>query len=410
MASTSLDHLFALTNEYRSIKYDLRNMQVLMEHLDNPQRSFRSILVAGTNGKGSVAALLAAMMPGCGLYTSPHLSRINERIQIGNQEISDSDLQAAYARVAHAANEAKNLIYPPTYFELVTAMAFVHFQNRAGMAVLEVGLGGRLDATNVVRQDVSVITSIGLDHQEFLGSTLEQIASEKAGIIKNGEPVVIGPDAELDPICQQAGERLFRTKHIQRSERPLGNGRFEIDVVTPIRQYKGLRPQLAGRHQLDNVVIAIRAAECVKVSREHIEHGVNTAVWPGRLETIAGKPSFLLDGAHNEMAARALAVFLGEFHPDGVRMIFGCMRDKNYEEMLKVLQPYTREIIFTKPMQAKNARSLEPSKLQELVPQALVKPSLQEAIDHVRATASPDETVLICGSLYLVGEARAILL
>jgi dihydrofolate synthase/folylpolyglutamate synthase len=285
-------------------------------------------------------------------------------------------------------------------------MAFTYFQNRTNMAVLEVGLGGRLDATNVVRQDCSVITSIGLDHQEFLGNTLDLIAREKAGIIKGSEPVVIGPEAELDTICQQAGDRLFRTKHIQRKVRSLGGGRFELDIVTPIRQYKGLRPHLAGRHQLDNVVMAMRAAECVRVPRERIEHGVNTAVWPGRLETITGKPSFLLDGAHNEMAARVLSDFLGEFHPKGLRMIFACMRDKKYEEMLELLKPHAREMIFTV---ASSSRSIEPSALQELVPEARVEASLESAIAYVRATASAEETVLICGSLYLIGEARVAL-
>jgi dihydrofolate synthase/folylpolyglutamate synthase len=406
MSSISLDHLFSLTNEYRSIKYDLRNMQLLMDHLDNPQRTFRSILIAGTNGKGSVASLLSAMIPGAGLYTSPHLVKLNERIRIGNQEISDADLQAVYEQVFRAASEAKNLVYPPTYFELVTAMAFLYFKGRTNFAILEVGLGGRLDATNVVRQDASVITSIGFDHQEFLGNTLNQIATEKAGIIKGHEPVVIGPEAELDPICQQAGEHLFRTKHFHRTERAIGGGRYEMNLTTPIRQYKGLRPLLAGRHQLDNVVVAVRAAECVKVSKERIEHGVNTAVWPGRLETIPGNPSFLLDGAHNEMACGVLAEFLKEFYPGGVRLIFGCMRDKKYEEMLTILRPHAREMILTK---GSSPRFIEPSALLELVPGAHVEASLPDAIAYARSTASPEETVLVCGSLYLIGEARVLL-
>jgi dihydrofolate synthase/folylpolyglutamate synthase len=406
MSSISLDHLFSLTNEYRSIKYDLRNMQLLMDHLDNPQRSFHSILVAGTNGKGSVASLLAAMMPGAGLYTSPHLVKLNERIRIGNKEISDADLQSVYEQVFRVASEAKNLVYPPTYFELVTAMAFVYFKGRTNFAILEVGLGGRLDATNVVKQDVSVITSIGFDHQEFLGNTLDQIATEKAGIIKGHEPVVIGPEAELDPICQQAGEHLFRTKHFHRTERAIGGGRYELDLVTPIRQYKGLRPLLAGKHQLDNVVVAIRAAECVKVPKDRIEHGVNTAVWPGRLETIQGKPSFLLDGAHNEMACGVLAEYLKEIHPRGIRMIFGCMRDKKYEEMLAMLRPHAREMILTK---GASPRFLETSALLELVPDGHVEPTLADAIAYARTKSAPEETILVCGSLYLIGEARVLL-
>jgi dihydrofolate synthase/folylpolyglutamate synthase len=406
MNATSIEEIFSRTNEYRSIKYDLRNMQILMDRLDNPQRSFQSILIAGTNGKGSVAALLAAMIPDSGLYTSPHLVRLNERIRIGNQEISDGDLQAVYDQVSQTAAKTEGLIYPPTYFELVTAMAFTYFRSRTKLAILEVGLGGRLDATNVVRQDVSVITSIGYDHQEFLGNTLDLIAREKAGIIKGNEPVVIGPEAEFDPICDVAGERLYRTKHFHRTERSLGGGRFEVDITTPIRQYKGLRPLLTGRHQLDNVGMAIRAAECVKVPKERIEQGVNTAVWPGRLEVIPGVPEFLLDGAHNEMAANALAAFLAEFHPEKVRMIFGSMRDKKYSEMLQRLRPHSREIVFTK---ASNARSVEPEVLLETIPEGRVEPSISDAIAYMRRAASPSETILVCGSLYLVGEARAIL-
>src|SRR6185503_11071270 len=223
--------------------------------------------------------------------------------------------------------------------------AFLYFRDRVKFAVLEVGLGGRLDATNVVRQDVSVITSIGLDHQEFLGNTLEQIAVEKAGIIKTSEPVVIGPEAEYDIIRQHAAGRLYATKHLQREVRALGGGHFELDVTTPIRQYRGLRPALAGRHQLDNVVVAIRVAECLKLSREQIVQGVNNAVWPGRLETIAGHPSFLLDGAHNDMAMQALCAALAEFHPEGVRLIFACMADKDYRGMLNRLQPHVRDAV-----------------------------------------------------------------
>jgi dihydrofolate synthase/folylpolyglutamate synthase len=322
MTPADIAHLFSLTNEYRSIKYDLRNVQILLDRLGNPHHSFHSALIAGTNGKGSVVAMLSAMMPEAGVYISPHLQRLNERFRIGSTEISDEDLAAVYAEVSAAAADPSRFLYPPTYFEMTTAMAFTWFRDRVKFAILEVGMGGRLDATNVVRQDVSVITSIGLDHQAFLGNTLEQIATEKAGIIKTSEPVVVGPEAEYDVVRQHAGERLYTTQHLHREARSLGGGYFELDVTTPIRQYRGLKPSLAGRHQLDNVVVAIRTAECLKLSREQIEQGVNHAVWPGRLERIAGRPSFLLDGAHNDMAMQALCSALGEFYPQGVRLIF----------------------------------------------------------------------------------------
>src|SRR5215475_7215710 len=210
-------------------------MRALAAALGNPQNAFRSVLIAGTNGKGSVAKLLSSMMPEAGLYTSPHLVRLNERISIGGREISDDELNEVFAAVKEAASTAKDLLYTPTYFELVTAMAFLYFRDRVKFAVLEVGLGGRLDATNIVEQDVSVITSIGIDHQQFLGDTIEKIAAEKAGIIKSGEPVVVGPRADLSVIREKAGNRLIVAR--------------DADV----RKYRDLHPKLLGRHQLENI-------------------------------------------------------------------------------------------------------------------------------------------------------------
>ena len=406
MTPTEIAHLFSLTNEYRSIKYDLRNIQILLERLGNPHHTFRCALVAGTNGKGSVVAMLSAMMPDAGVYISPHLQRLNERFRIGTQEISDADLASVYAEVSAAAKDISNFLYPPTYFEMTTAMAFTWFRGRVKFAILEVGMGGRLDATNVVKQDVSVITSIGLDHQQFLGDTLEQIAAEKAGIIKSSEPVVIGPDVDYDVIREDAGKRMYMTQHLVREARPLGGGFFELDVTTPIRQYRNLRPALPGRHQLNNVIVAIRAAECLRLSREEIERGVNTAVWPGRLERIAGKPAFLLDGAHNVMAMKALCATLAEFYPDGVPVIFGCMADKNYEGMLELLKPLTRSMIFTR---VEGSRAKDPVELQSLWPGSHVTGSPKEAIDLARLHTSPTGTVVVCGSLYLIGEVRSVL-
>jgi dihydrofolate synthase / folylpolyglutamate synthase len=379
-----LSYLYSLTNEYRSIRYDLRNMRALAAALGNPQRAFRSVLIAGTNGKGSVAKLLSAMMPEAGLYTSPHLARLSERIKIGDSEISDDDLDKVFAAVQQAASTAKDLLYPPTYFEMVTAMGFLYFRDRVKFAILEVGLGGRLDATNIVEQDVSIITSIGLDHQQFLGTTIEAIAGEKAGIIKSSEPVIIGPSADLPPIREKAGNRLMRG----------------VDLS----QYPDLRPRLLGRHQLENIAVAIRAAECLEISRNDIVRGVNTAVWPGRLERIG---RFLLDGAHNIAAANALAAFLAEYHPEKVWIIFGVMADKDYREMIDILKPHARKFIFTKPQ---STRALDPAELQQLMPGSYVEASVADAIEYARVNASSDATILICGSLYLIGEAREIAL
>jgi dihydrofolate synthase/folylpolyglutamate synthase len=360
-------------------------MQVLAAALGNPQKSFRSVLIAGTNGKGSVAALLSAMMPQAGLYTSPHLEHLNERIRIGDREISDDDLKSVFETVKRAASEATDLLYPPTYFELVTAMAFLYFRDRVDFAILEVGLGGRLDATNIVEQDVSVITSIGMDHQQFLGDTIEAIASEKAGIIKANEPVVVGPSADLPVIRAKAGSRL-----IVASEHDL-------------QKYPALHPQLLGRHQNENIAVAVRTAECLRIPQADIVRGVNTAAWPGRLERIG---RFLLDGAHNVPAALALAAFLKEFHPEGVWLIFGAMADKQFEEMISILRPHAQQFVFTKPQ---NSRAKDPEELRRLVPGSRTAPTLADAIREASAQTSAQTTILICGSLYLIGEARPLL-
>jgi len=407
MTPQDLTYLFSLTNEFRSIRYDLRNMQALAMELGNPQDSFNSILIAGTNGKGSVAAMLSAMMPTAGLYTSPHLVRLNERIRIGADEISDADLKSVYEQAKLAAETATNLLYRPTYFELVTAMAFLYFRGRIDFAVLEVGLGGRLDATNIVRQKVSVITSIGLDHQQFLGNTLDDIAGEKAGIIKGNEPVVVGNDVDYAIVRERAGPNLITTAGVSRTMRHIGNGYFECDIQTPVRTYNGLRPKLAGRHQVGNAVIAIRAAECLGLGADQIRNGIENAVWPGRLERFDGAPGFLLDGAHNVHAVRSLASFLEEFFPKGVWMIFGAMADKQYAEMIEMLAPHVRQWIFTRPQ---SPRAKDPAELSKLVQGSVVGDDIRVSIAYARNHAPEGATVVICGTLYLVGEARSCML
>ena len=406
MTPVDIAYLYSLTNEYRSIRYDLQNMRLLAAALGDPQDSFESILIAGTNGKGSVASMISAMMPGAGLYTSPHLVKLNERIRIGEIEISDLELKSVFEQVKSATANVPGLLYPPTYFEIVTAMACTYFQGRVKFAVLEVGLGGRLDATNIVRQKVSVITSIGLDHQKFLGSSLEQIAAEKAGIIKTGEPVVVGPDVDYDVVTQKAGVNLISTRDVSKTVRPVGSGLFELDVRTPVRQYTNLKPSLAGRHQIENAIVAIRAAECLGLSADQITHGIQTAHWPGRLEMLDTRPKFLLDGAHNSHAARRLARFLAEFFPQGVWMIFAVMADKQFEEMIGLLAPHVRHWILTRP---DNSRAKDPLELSKLIPGSVVKETVQSAIEYARIQAPQEMTVVICGTLYLIGEARLML-
>jgi len=360
-------------------------MQALAASLGNPQDEFACVLIAGTNGKGSVAKLLSSMMPEAGLYTSPHLIRLNERIQIGGVEISDKDLKETFEIVKYHAATAKELLYAPTYFELVTAMAFLYFRDRVNFAILEVGLGGRLDATNIVEQEVSVITSIGMDHQQFLGNTIEEIAAEKAGIIKGDGPVVVGPSADLPVIREKAGSRLI----VARAE--------------DLQAYENLHPQLVGKHQKENIAVAIKAAECLGIDGKTVVAGVNNTTWPGRLEKLG---RFLLDGAHNIPAAGALAEFLKESYPEGVWMIFGAMADKQYEEMISILKPHTQQVIFTRPQ---SNRAKDPVELQRLISGSHAIATVPEAIEYARVQAPPDATILICGSLYLIGEARPLI-
>jgi dihydrofolate synthase / folylpolyglutamate synthase len=401
-----LSYLFSLTNEYRSIRYDLRNMRMLAAALGNPQDTFDSVLIAGTNGKGSVARMLSTMMPKAGLYTSPHLIRLHERIRIGENEISDVDLKTAFERVRETIPTISGLLYPPTYFEIVTAMAFTYFQHRVDWAVLEVGLGGRLDATNIVDQKVSVVTGIGLDHQQFLGTTLEEIAAEKAGIIKNEEPVVVGPTARYPVVLERAGSRLVSTDDVWRVARPLRHGYFEVDVRTPVREYKALRLGLAGRHQIENAIVAIRAAECLGLVEQQIRTGIENVTWPGRLEILGGDPPFILDGAHNSQAVQALRDYLHEFFPNKVWMIFGAMADKPIGEMIRVLSPCVDQFILTRP---ESARAADPQEIGKFVDHGVVQPNLRDAVEYAKTHAPKGTAVVVCGSLYLIGAAGAML-
>ena len=234
-----------------------------------------------------------------------------------------------------------------------------------------------------MEQEVSVITSIGIDHQEFLGATIEEIAAEKAGIIKGAEPVVIGPSADLPVIRQKAGGRLILAK------------------VEDLLGYPNLRPQLLGRHQTENIAVAVRAAECLGIAQPDIVRGINTATWPGRLERTDLSSTALI-----MCRRRRPSRFLAEFHPGGVWIIFGAMADKQFEEMISILKPHARQFIFTRPQ---SSRAKDPQELQHLVPGSETASTVAEAIQRARRDAPADATILICGSLYLVGEARPLL-
>ncbi|MDX2154697.1 MAG: folylpolyglutamate synthase/dihydrofolate synthase family protein [Bryobacteraceae bacterium] len=411
----SVHYLYALGNEQKSIKFGLERIRALLAVLGDPQNACRFVHVAGTNGKGSTCSFIESALRASGvktgLYTSPHLVEPTERVQIAGSRVSHAAFAAVFDRVHETAERmlaAGALDMHPTYFETVAAMAFLLFQEaKCERVVLEVGMGGRLDATNIVQPELCVITPIDFDHEKFLGDTIEQIASEKAGILKPGVPAVFArqrPEAAA-VLAQRAAELAIRTiappepAWVEEHER---GSRFRVgDSVIECR--------LPGAHQVDNALTAIAALEALDISRENIEQGIAQARWPGRLEFVAESPAVVLDGAHNPAGARTLAAYLRRFHAHRrVWMIFGVMRDKTVEELTSVLFPLAHHVVATRPDQT---RALEPEAIAAASPRPVeVIHGFPQALERVRCQAAPDDLIVITGSLYLVGEARALLI
>ncbi|MEO5926768.1 MAG: folylpolyglutamate synthase/dihydrofolate synthase family protein [Bryobacteraceae bacterium] len=402
----SVQFLYALGNEVKTIKLGLDRIRIVLEALGNPQRAYRIIHVAGTNGKGSVCAMIDAGLRAAGIYsgmfTSPHLIEPTERIQIDGMPVSREEFEQAFNAV-HEAAAKLDLDTHPTYFETVTAMALWLFRERGvETAVIEVGLGGRLDATNIVEPALTVITPIDYDHQIYLGNTLEKIAGEKAGILKSGIPAIFAkqrPEAArvLDARAKELGIPVTQAEQ------------FEIrDLVLDARgsNFSGLVCPLAGEHQVDNAVTAAQALMALGVAPQ----GIEEARWPGRIEHVTPNPDTILDGAHNPAGAQALAKYLRRFYGNRkVWMIFGAMRDKDVKEVTEILFPVANELVFTAPIAPGN-RALEPEKLRELAGKGHVEPTIAAAIDYVFKNLTAEDVVVITGSLYLVGEARALFL
>ncbi len=388
---SAVHNLLELGHELASNrKFDLAHMRRLAEALGNPQRRLQSVLIAGTNGKGSTAATLASIVQAAGyrtgLYTSPHLLRVNERIQINQEPISDAEFAVIYDRVercAHELVERGELPWHPSFFEMLTAMAFEYFAS-AGveLAVLEVGLGGRLDATNIVDPLISVITDIDFDHQNFLGNTLPEIAHEKAGILRPKGTVVLLPQHPMvnetlgKEIMERDAHAVSAVKHMPSltpgaddiSADAIGN-EFALTVME-----KEIRVNfpLAGRHQLRNLALAITTAEELnrfgfKISASDVEQGIRSTQWPARFQVIPaedGHPEVVLDVAHNPAGAWALRSALSTFYEDRpLTFIFGAMRDKAIREIADILFPLADRVIATR---ARNPRAASPEEIAEL--------------------------------------------
>ncbi len=437
-----IEYLYGLT--HHGIKLGLENPRRLLSILGNPERRFRSVHIAGTNGKGSTAVMLAGLLQAAGwkvgLFTSPHLIRFTERIRINGAEIKEEEVTDLTSRIREQVRREPDL--RPTFFEFVTALAFSHFSdNSVDWAVVETGLGGRFDATNVINPDLTIITPVGMDHREFLGDTLEEIAFEKAGIIKESTPLVLSSQepAAREVILRRAESLSSPVTEYGRDFRATlkgsARGGMEFDFHTISggsvkASITGIEIPLLGRHQVENASVAIEAfLELLKEKESPtslsgmIRDALLRTSWPGRLEfrSFLGMP-LLLDGAHNGEAAVSLAAFLkgllhsGDFR--GITLIFGAMKDKNIKDILAPLLPITERLIITA---AGYERSETPSGIMDLLlsdpglsaslprTELLTAPGVEEALNVAQSLSRDGELTVLTGSLYLVGDAMEVL-
>lgn len=415
-------------------KFSLEEIRVLLEALGNPHKRFPSVLIAGTNGKGSTAAALAGILRaarlGVGLYTSPHLERVNERIRVGENLISDEDFARRYFLVHDAAEQlvtCGKLGQMPSFFETLTAMALLHFAEKpVEIAVIEVGMGGRLDATNIVDPLLSVITDISLDHTEWLGTTITAIAREKAGILRRGGTLVTLPQhPEANQALGEAAVELgVRGVSATAYMPPVDAGVKGHYAVEALGEQIELEQPLAGVHQQRNLALAIAAA--VELAERHglpitpaaISSGISCGtVWPGRLELIAeagdreSSRNWLLDVAHNPAGVWSLRAALNGWQiPPPRTLIFSCLRDKPLTELAQILFPFFEEVIFA-PISSARATPVEDllAAAQLTGTKAIAVASIADAIERAAADTS-NATIVISGSVYLVGEARPLVL
>ena len=412
--------LYSLGNEIRTIKLGLERIRALSQALGDVHRPCRFVHVAGTNGKGSTCAMIASGLRAAGfrtmLFTSPHLVEPVERIQIDGVPVSAEQFSEAFEKV-HAAAErllaAGAMDFHPTYFETITAMALTLARDcNVAWGVIEVGLGGRLDATNIIEPELSVITPVDYDHEAFLGKSIAAIAAEKAGIIKPGTPVLLAPqlpeaDAVLRARAAETGAPLSLTGEWRIEDLMLEPDGSRFSAVRGGRRLV-LRCPLAGEHQVENALTAAVALDLLGIPARPIEEGIARARWPGRLERVASNPEVILDGAHNPAGARVLAAHIRRFYNHRrVWLIYGAMRDKAVAEVASILFPEAGEVILTA---ADQPRAVRPEAIRELLdePDLKTASSLKDAVAMAQAGAAPGDVIFITGSLFLVGEAKRL--
>jgi dihydrofolate synthase/folylpolyglutamate synthase len=424
----TLKYLYGL--QKFGMKLGLRNIRSLLKSVGNPEKKFPSIHIAGTNGKGSTAAMLASILQAAGynvgLYTSPHLVKFTERVKINAHAITDDQVVAYTRQLKPKADELK-----PTFFEVTTAIAFLHFADeQIDVAVIETGLGGRLDATNVLRPLLSIITNIGLEHTEHLGATLGRIASEKAGIMKRGVTCLVG---EMKPSAQKSLRRAAKSKGVRLTPTTAVSeievlqedlSGIKLNLKTPKREYPNLRVSLGGDFQAENARLAVLAAESIAAEKSirrrpgnefhiksnHIYTGLkrirqNTG-FRGRLEVVLRNPRIVLDVAHNADAMDRLTRTLENLSLRNLIVVFGVMKDKNYEEMIRSLGRISKELIAVKP---RIDRAVESRMIVEFARSLGISASDTRSVRSGMAIAIKkarmSDAVLVTGSHYVVGEA-----
>ena len=407
-----LSYLDRLGNEVMTMRFGLKTIRALLAQLGNPHLSYPSVLIAGTNGKGSVARFLnsiytAAGVPN-GLYTSPHLVGLRERFVVNDQVIDRDEFAACFSRVVEAI-ERLDLPFHPTYFETLTAVGFLHFQQQqVKLAILEVGMGGRLDSTNVADAVLSIVTPVGLDHQQFLGSSLEEVAAEKAGILKQDRPVLTAPqrDQVRQVLCQEAEKRGAQLISLDSSTLEFGTsdaGRYSF-------VFRGVPYQLPlyGRHQVENAALALQAVEVLASSGHGVptaalKQGVEGITWEGRIQVLEESPTVVLDGAHNPDAAAKLADFLITHTRPPRTLMLGMMTDKDIAGVWSSLNEASFERVYLTRVDSPRAAS--PEDLVLIIRQGT--PVAEPWGAYLQALNSSASTLVVAGSLYLVGEILA---
>jgi dihydrofolate synthase/folylpolyglutamate synthase len=402
----TLTYLFGL---YRfGSRLGLGPIKKVLKKLGNPEKGMKVIHVAGTNGKGSVCAMLASVLKETGykvgLYTSPHLVDFRERIQVNGRMIPKKDVIRLFKMVKSKGVEL-------TYFEFVTALAFKYFrEQKVDILVCEVGLGGRLDATNVVRPLVSVITNISKEHTDVLGSEIRQIAFEKAGIIKRNSLVVTNTKGEaLEVIKGMCREKKSELTRVKKNVRKISSGLDKQKVV-----YKNLEIDfpLLGDFQIENLNTALETIESIRrfgfdPSMQKIKTGLEKTQWPGRIEITGKKPLFILDGAHNPAGIKALKKFIEKLDYRKLILLTGMLEDKDYRRMISYLKPLAFRTVITKP---RMYRALDPSILgKEIKSNFVIMESVRDALKEAKSFAGKDDVILVTGSIYLIGNLKEIL-